>query len=146
MWDFHDYPGAFSVYVKQTVKNQKIVFEWASAVESNRLTVEIDFEQLGDDITLVTISEEGDFSLTIEDNGKPFQSQHTNSEGRGLANMRARAGLIDARIAWEPRQGGGTVFTLKRAATADARQAGMSAIPAAVESSNGRPKAVVINA
>lgn len=59
MWDFHDYPGAFSVYVKQTVKNQRIVFEWASAVESNRLTVEIDFEQLGDDITLVTISEAG---------------------------------------------------------------------------------------
>jgi signal transduction histidine kinase len=69
----------------------------------------------------VAISDEGAFSLTIEDNGKPFQSQHTNSEGRGLANMRARAGLIDARISWEPREGGGTVFTLKRAATANAR-------------------------
>lgn len=21
MWDFHDYPGAFSVYVKQAIKN-----------------------------------------------------------------------------------------------------------------------------
>jgi signal transduction histidine kinase len=69
----------------------------------------------------VTNSKEGDFSLRIEDNGKPFQSQHTNSEGRGLANMRARAGLIDARISWEPREGGGTVFTLKKAATANAR-------------------------
>jgi signal transduction histidine kinase len=69
----------------------------------------------------VNISDEGDFSLKIEDNGKPFQSQHTNSEGRGLANMRARAGLIDARISWEPRDGGGTVFTLTRAATANAR-------------------------
>jgi signal transduction histidine kinase len=69
----------------------------------------------------VTNSNEGDFSLKIEDNGKPFQSQHTNSEGRGLANMRARAGLIDARIAWEPREPGGTVFTLTRAATANAR-------------------------
>lgn len=59
MWDFHDYPGAFSVYVKHTIKNQKIVFEWASAVESNLLTVEIDFEQLRDDMTLVTISEAG---------------------------------------------------------------------------------------
>jgi len=64
---------------------------------------------------------EGDFSLKIEDNGKPFQSQHTNSEGRGLANMRARAGLIDARISWEPRENGGTVFSLTRAATANAR-------------------------
>jgi signal transduction histidine kinase/ligand-binding sensor domain-containing protein len=69
----------------------------------------------------VNLTEKGDFSLKIEDNGKPFQSQHTNSEGRGLANMRARAGLIDARISWEPRQGGGTAFTLTRAATADAR-------------------------
>ena len=59
MWDFHDYPGAFSVCVKQTIKNQKIVFEWASAVESNRLTVEMDFERLGDDTALITISEAG---------------------------------------------------------------------------------------
>ncbi|HZB18087.1 MAG TPA: SRPBCC domain-containing protein, partial [Nitrososphaeraceae archaeon] len=59
MWDFHDYPGAFSVYVKQTIKNQKIVFEWASAVESNRLTVKMDFERLEDDTTLVKISEAG---------------------------------------------------------------------------------------
>jgi signal transduction histidine kinase/ligand-binding sensor domain-containing protein len=69
----------------------------------------------------VTNSKDGDFSLKIEDNGKPFQSQPTNSEGRGLANMRARAGLIDARISWEPRENGGTVFTLTRAATANAR-------------------------
>jgi signal transduction histidine kinase len=68
----------------------------------------------------VTISKDGDFSLKIEDNGRPFKSQHTNSEGRGLANMRARAGLIDARISWEPREDGGTVFTLTRAATANA--------------------------
>ena len=59
MWDFHDYPGAFAVFVKRTIKNQKIVFEWASAVESNRLTVEMDFERLGDEMTLVTISEAG---------------------------------------------------------------------------------------
>lgn len=66
----------------------------------------------------VTTTATGDFSLRIEDNGRPFTSQHTNSEGRGLANMRARAGLIDARISWQPRDGGGTIFTLKRAATA----------------------------
>ena len=71
----------------------------------------------------VNVSAEGDFSLKIEDNGRPFKSQHTNSEGRGLANMRARAGLIDARISWEPREDGGTVFTLTRAATANARTA-----------------------
>ena len=71
----------------------------------------------------VTISNDGDFSLRIEDNGRPFESQHTNSEGRGLANMRARAGLIDARISWKQREAGGTVFTLTRAATSNARTA-----------------------
>ena len=69
----------------------------------------------------VTSPKEGDFSLRLEDNGRSFKSQHTNSEGRGLANMRARAGLIDARISWEPREDGGTVFTLTRTATANAR-------------------------
>ncbi|HEX5888856.1 MAG TPA: two-component regulator propeller domain-containing protein, partial [Pyrinomonadaceae bacterium] len=59
---------------------------------------------------------EGDFSLRIEDNGCSFESEPTNSEGRGLANMRARAGLIDAHIAWQQREGGGTVFTLHRKA------------------------------
>ena len=71
----------------------------------------------------VTIADEGDFSLRIEDNGRPFKLQHTNSEGRGLANMRARAALIDARIAWQAREEGGTVFTLNRAATANAQTA-----------------------
>jgi signal transduction histidine kinase len=69
----------------------------------------------------VTTASGGDFSLKLEDNGRPFTSQHTNSEGRGLANMRARAGLIDARISWRAREEGGTVFTLTRTATANAR-------------------------
>ncbi len=64
----------------------------------------------------VTTSAEGDFALTIEDNGRSFKSQNTNSDGRGLANMRARAGLIDAQISWEQREGGGTVFTLRKKA------------------------------
>ena len=64
----------------------------------------------------VNSSPAGDFRLRIEDNGRPFESQPTNSEGRGLANMRARAGLIDAQISWQPREGGGTVFTLNRKA------------------------------
>jgi uncharacterized protein YndB with AHSA1/START domain len=59
MWDFHDYPGSFPVYVIQTIKNQKIVFEWSSAVETNRLRVEIAFESLGEDSTMIKISESG---------------------------------------------------------------------------------------
>ena len=68
----------------------------------------------------VNSSTEGDFSLRIEDNGRPFESQPKNSDGRGLANMRARAGLIDAQISWQPRDGGGTVFTLDRQAARSA--------------------------
>ena len=61
----------------------------------------------------VETSPAGDFALRIEDNGRPFDSK-SNAEGRGLPNMKARAGLIDARISWEPREKGGTVFTLIR--------------------------------
>jgi nitrate/nitrite-specific signal transduction histidine kinase len=68
----------------------------------------------------VNSTPEGDFSLRIEDNGRSFESQPTNSEGRGLANMRARAGLIDAHISWQPREGGGTMFTLNRKAARSA--------------------------
>ncbi|HET6647916.1 MAG TPA: two-component regulator propeller domain-containing protein, partial [Pyrinomonadaceae bacterium] len=64
---------------------------------------------------VVGVSETGDFSLTIEDNGGDFeQVRGTRPEGRGLANMRARASLIDAEIKWSPREGGGTVFTLTK--------------------------------
>ena len=64
----------------------------------------------------VETSAAGDFALRLEDNGRPFNSENNHSEGRGLQNMKARAGLIDARISWEPRENGGTVFTLIRKA------------------------------
>ena len=64
----------------------------------------------------VNANDEGDFFLRVEDNGCSFDLQNRNAEGRGLANMRARAGLIDAEISWEHRPEGGTVFTLFRKA------------------------------
>jgi two-component system sensor histidine kinase DegS len=64
----------------------------------------------------VSSSAESEFVLRIEDNGRAFESQPTKVDGRGLANMRARAGLIDAQISWQARDGGGTVFTLNRKA------------------------------
>jgi len=63
----------------------------------------------------VTSPANGDFVLQLEDNGRAFDMNHKNAEGRGLANMRARAGLIDAQISWQPRDAGGTIFILKRA-------------------------------
>jgi len=59
----------------------------------------------------------GDFVLTIEDNGKAFDPDQ-KSGGRGLANMFARASLIDAKVAWDKRDSGGTVFTLRKALAA----------------------------
>jgi signal transduction histidine kinase len=55
----------------------------------------------------------GDFVLTIEDNGRAFDP-HQKSGGRGLANMLARASLIDAKVTWDKRDSGGTVFTLRK--------------------------------
>jgi signal transduction histidine kinase len=62
----------------------------------------------------VTSSPAGEFLLRLEDNGRSFNLLKNNSEGRGLANMHARAGLIDAQLSWEKKDGGGTIFTLSK--------------------------------
>ena len=67
---------------------------------------------------IATANDAGDFSLRLEDNGRAFDMNNRNVQGRGLANMRARAGLIDAELAWDKRADGGTVFTLMRKARA----------------------------
>lgn len=58
MWDFADFPGAFPVQVKQMIMNKKIVLEWADTEDSNT-QVEMSFEALDKDSTLVKISESG---------------------------------------------------------------------------------------
>ena len=68
----------------------------------------------------VQSSEEG-LVLKIEDDGEFFAPTEAHGGGRGLANIQARASLIDGRAAWAPREGGGTIFTFrkgKEAATA----------------------------
>jgi signal transduction histidine kinase len=66
----------------------------------------------------VHCSPENDFSLTIEDDGRDFEVTGNNkSEGRGLANMRARASLIDAQVSWARRVGGGMIFRLRKRAS-----------------------------
>ena len=47
------------------------------------------------------------------DIGRAFDPDQ-KSGGRGLANMLARASLIDAKVAWDKRASGGTVFTLRK--------------------------------
>ncbi|MGH9966466.1 MAG: two-component regulator propeller domain-containing protein [Pyrinomonadaceae bacterium] len=69
---------------------------------------------------VIGVSSQGEFKMVMEDNGGDFDpGGERKNDGRGLANMRARASLIDAEISWSKRDGGGTVFTLKRAMTVD---------------------------
>ena len=71
-WDFHDFPGAFPVYVIEVVDDEKIVLEWqanegeAPNVEGSELKdadyrtrVTMSFKELDDGRTLVEIAEEG---------------------------------------------------------------------------------------
>ncbi|HEX7956206.1 MAG TPA: ATP-binding protein, partial [Pyrinomonadaceae bacterium] len=63
----------------------------------------------------VTLEAAGDFLLTLSDDGRGFDADNKRAlKGRGLAGRRARASLIEAEVAWTPREGGGTVFILKK--------------------------------
>ena len=64
----------------------------------------------------VSISAEGDFVLKLEDDGRDFDPREKKRrQGRGLANIRARASLIEAEVNWRKRAGGGTEFILRKA-------------------------------
>ncbi|MBQ0822568.1 SRPBCC family protein [Microvirga sp. HBU67558] len=66
-WDFHDFPGAFPVWVVEVVPDKRIVLQWEAGDEPSgdapgryRTTVTMTFEPLDDgQRTLVSISEEG---------------------------------------------------------------------------------------
>lgn len=61
------------------------------------------------------IDNDGAFDLQIEDDGRGFdRSEAKKKPGRGVANIRARASMIDAEVEWSKRDGGGTVFTLHK--------------------------------
>jgi uncharacterized protein YndB with AHSA1/START domain len=71
-WDFHDFPGAFPVWVVEVVPDKRIVLQWEASEDAPsegdeavaasggyRTTVTMTFEPLDDGRTLVSISEEG---------------------------------------------------------------------------------------
>lgn len=66
-WEFHDFPGAFPVYIREVEQDRRIVLQWDAppgavdpdATGASRTTVTFTFEQLEDGRTLVSISEEG---------------------------------------------------------------------------------------
>jgi uncharacterized protein YndB with AHSA1/START domain len=62
VWDFADHPGAFPVHVVEVEPDRRIVLRWEAADggdEPYETTVTMDFEELDDGRTLVTIAEEG---------------------------------------------------------------------------------------
>jgi len=58
-WDFADFPGAFPVHVKKVVPGQLIVLEWKAGAGDYNTRVEMIFEALDPDSTLVKIGESG---------------------------------------------------------------------------------------
>lgn len=60
-WDFHDFPGAFPVTVREAVPPRRIVIQWEAAAETSEkgtTTTTFEFEPIdGDARTLVTITE-----------------------------------------------------------------------------------------
>ena len=71
VWQFADYPGEVPVQVKTVVPDERIIFTWDAAADDSvaigklagsagyQTTVEITFESLPEESTLVTISESG---------------------------------------------------------------------------------------
>ena len=57
IWRFADYPGDAPLSVKKMIPNELIAFEWEAMDGGYDTQVEIRFEPLGADETLVTISE-----------------------------------------------------------------------------------------
>jgi len=63
----------------------------------------------------VRLDDAGDFTLALEDDGAGFDAKNKKAlKGRGIAGIRARATLIEAEVEWQRREGGGTVFVLRK--------------------------------
>ena len=58
-WQFADYPGEVPVRVTKMVRDRLIRFEWPGGETNAETRVEIVFEALGEQSTLVTIRESG---------------------------------------------------------------------------------------
>jgi signal transduction histidine kinase/ligand-binding sensor domain-containing protein len=72
----------------------------------------------------VAIPADGGFLLELEDNGRGFDPASKAARvGRGLANIRSRASLIEARVTWATTREGGGVFTLRKLAVSESQQA-----------------------
>jgi uncharacterized protein YndB with AHSA1/START domain len=76
IWRFADYPGDIPVRVKKLVPNQLIVLEWRAADGDYNTRVEMKFEPLNAQSTLVSISESG-----WKETPKGLESSYNNCHG-----------------------------------------------------------------
>ncbi|MEP7149608.1 MAG: two-component regulator propeller domain-containing protein, partial [Acidobacteriota bacterium] len=67
----------------------------------------------------VKASDAGEFGLTIRDNGDSFRPEGAE-KGRGIANIRSRANLVNGKASWKESRRGGNVFTLRIGPTSGA--------------------------
>ena len=64
----------------------------------------------------VAIDLSGELLIRVQDNGRGFAANRLAKMGRGLTNIRSRASLIDAEVAWSRASEGGTLFLLRKRA------------------------------
>jgi len=76
IWRFADYPKDVPLLVKKVIVNQLIAFEWEAADGGYNTRVEIHFEPLGKDETLVKISESA-----WKENQRGLDSSYQNCQG-----------------------------------------------------------------
>jgi len=76
LWKFADYPEEIPVSVKKVVRNELIVFEWAAMDREYNTRVEMRFEPLPANGTLVKISESG-----WKENQQDLNSSYSNCQG-----------------------------------------------------------------
>ncbi len=72
---------------------------------SNAKTIEMKIE----------ISDAGEFTISVCDDGTAvFNPAENAASGRGIANIKSRAALIDAEVDWRKGENGGNVFQLRK--------------------------------
>ncbi|MGI8787697.1 MAG: sensor histidine kinase [Pyrinomonadaceae bacterium] len=62
----------------------------------------------------ISVSEAEGFILAIEDDGAAFNPKDKPPKGRGIANIKSRAALIEAEAIWQTSETGGTIFQLRK--------------------------------
>lgn len=63
----------------------------------------------------IEISDAGEFTISVADDGAAaFNPAENAASGRGIANIKSRAALIDAEVDWRKDENGGNVFQLRK--------------------------------